>query len=75
MSDKVVQVDARGYSCPTPLMMVQKTMKEKDAAVIEVLVDTQCAVENVSRFADSHGYKVEIKPGEDGECQLLLNKE
>ena len=31
-----------------------------------VLVDNQCAVENVTRYAGSQGYRVDVKPdGED----------
>ena len=55
-------VDARGLACPMPVVMVQK-----------VLVDNQCAVENVTRFAGSHGYKVAVKAdGED--FTLILTK-
>lgn len=44
-------VDARGYSCPTPVIMVQKAVKDGAPATLEVAVDNQCSVENVTRFA------------------------
>ena len=48
-------VDARGYSCPTPVIMVQKAVKEGSPKKLEVAVDNQCSVENVTRFAQSAG--------------------
>ncbi len=44
-------VDARGYSCPTPVIMVQKAVRDGAPATLEVAVDNQCSVENVTRFA------------------------
>jgi len=66
-------VDARGYSCPTPVIMVQKAVKSGSPAVLEVLVDNQCSVENVTRFARSAGYTAEVLEMEDG-FRLTLRK-
>ena len=44
-------IDARGYSCPTPVVMVQKAVKDGAPDTLEVAVDNQCSVENVTRFA------------------------
>ena len=46
-------VDARGLLCPMPVMMVRKEVLATAPAVLEVLVDDPCAVENISRFAAS----------------------
>lgn len=48
-------VDARGLACPMPVVMVQKEVKNSNPAELTVLVDNQCAVENVTRFAGSQG--------------------
>lgn len=53
-------VDARGYSCPMPVIMVQKAVK-KENGDLEVLVDNRCAVENVTRFAENRGYAVTVQ--------------
>lgn len=67
-------VDARGYSCPLPVVMVQKEVKASSPAELTVLVDNQCAVENVTRFASSQGYGVAVtKDGEDFELKLSKN--
>ena len=65
-------VDARGLSCPMPVVMVQKALKNGESA-LSVLVDNQCAVENVTRFAENQGYKVEVTPNGD-EFELKLSK-
>lgn len=64
-------IDARGYSCPMPVVMVQKAVKESKGGALEVLVDNQCSVENVTRFAENQGYTVQVSPeGEDFRLKL-----
>lgn len=66
-------VDARGFSCPMPVVMAQKAVKSGSPAALEVLVDNQCSVENVTRFAENSGYKVSVQP--DGpDFRLTLSK-
>lgn len=66
-------VDARGYSCPTPVIMVQKAVKDGAPKKLEVLVDNQCSVENVTRFARNAGYEVAVSEYE-GDFKLDLKK-
>lgn len=66
-------VDARGYSCPIPVIMVQKAVKDKPDT-LEVYVDNQTAVGNVTRFANNSGYDVAVKELEDEEFSLTLTK-
>ena len=65
-------VDARGHSCPIPVVMVQKAVKSNPTS-LEVAVDNQCAVENVTRFAQNAGYKVTVSDFE-GDFKLTLTK-
>lgn len=66
-------IDARGLSCPMPVVMVQKEVAANAPDALEVLVDNQCAVENVTRFASNRGYAVSVT--EDGEdFKLHLSK-
>ena len=66
-------IDARGYLCPTPVVMVQKEVKANHPDMLEVLVDNQCAVENVTRFGSSCGYQVSTAAdGQD--IRLTLKK-
>ena len=64
-------IDARGLSCPMPVVMVQKEVKN-NPATLEVLLDAECSVENVTRFAVNHGYTVTVEQdGEDSKLTLI----
>ena len=66
-------VDARGFLCPMPVVMVQKAVKANNPDTLEVLVDDQCAVENITRYATGIGYKVAVS--QDGpDYKLTLTK-
>lgn len=65
-------VDARGLSCPQPVIMAQKAIVEGKFPV-EVLVDTVTSRENVRRMAERLGCKVAITQQED-EFKLVLSK-
>lgn len=66
-------VDARGYSCPMPVVMVRKAVQSDRPARLEVLVDNQCSVENVTRFAKNSGYQVKVSDCA-GDYKLELSK-
>ena len=66
-------VDARGYSCPMPVIMVQKAVKNGAPDTLEVMVDNQCSLENVTRFASNQGYKV-VSSQEGEDFKLVLSK-
>lgn len=52
-------VDARGLSCPQPVLLTKKAIAAGQFP-IEVLVDTVTSRENVRRMAEAGGYKVEV---------------
>lgn len=62
------KIDARGLSCPEPVIMTKNALASKEAAY-DVLVDNVTAKENVSRFAMHQGYQVQVK--EQGDDFLL----
>jgi len=51
-------VDARGLSCPQPVLMTMDKIKQLGQGELVVLVDTQASRENVSRAAMSKGWEV-----------------
>ena len=58
-------VDARGLSCPEPVIMTKNALESKEAAY-DILVDNVTAKENVTRFASHQGYQVKAEEkGED----------
>ena len=66
-------IDARGYSCPTPVLLVQKEVSASAPEELLVLVDDVCAAENVTRFGEGRGYTVTRQAAED-EFRLTLKK-
>jgi TusA-related sulfurtransferase len=65
-------VDARGFSCPQPVIMARKAIRAGDFPV-EVLVETVTSRENVRRAAEREGCTVTIE-SIDGEFKLVLSK-
>lgn len=57
---QLVRVDARGMSCPQPVLIAKKTL-ENNKNGFEILVDNNVARENVSRFIKNAGLKVLVE--------------
>jgi tRNA 2-thiouridine synthesizing protein A len=68
------KVDARGLSCPQPVLMTLSKMKELGAGEIEVIVDNEVSRENVSRAASGQGWNVADIREETDEYRLILKK-
>lgn len=68
----VKKIDARGCSCPEPVLMVKKIMEEFPNT-IEISLDSTTAVQNVTRFSHGKGYKV-TQTQKDGEFFLHIVK-
>ncbi len=67
-------IDARGLSCPIPVVMVQDAVKKENYPnELEVRVDARVCVENITRYAASQGYSVEVEE-EGGEYSMRLKK-
>ncbi len=65
-------MDARGISCPQPVIMLKKAMESK-ANNYEILVDCKTSLENISRFAKENGYSVDYSLN-DGDYTIKLSK-
>ena len=60
-------VDARGLSCPQPVILTVNEIKKAGQGEITILVDNDTAKENVSRATSAQGWLVlEVEPDEDG---------
>ena len=62
----MIEVDARGLSCPIPVVRTKKAIEGNPKEQVMVLVESAVSKENVSRLAESRGYSVEIESVEDG---------
>jgi len=67
-----ITVDAKGFSCPQPVVMTKKVLDVyEEGQEIEVIVDNEAARENVKRFAENKGFQVAVE--EKGEEEYVLN--
>jgi len=56
------QLDCRGLPCPQPVLRCKHCLDVEKADALEVLVDNEAALENVSRFLQSQGLDAQGKP-------------
>ncbi|MBS3955968.1 MAG: sulfurtransferase TusA family protein [Clostridiales bacterium] len=61
----MVEVDARGLSCPLPLMRAKKAL-DSNPESLRVLVDSGTAKANVTNLLSDEGYTVNVAEGPDG---------
>jgi tRNA 2-thiouridine synthesizing protein A len=73
MSDIKI-VDARGLSCPEPVLLTQNAIKKQEKGVVEVMVDNSTSRENVTRTAKNAGWSVELQEQDKGITRLILTK-
>jgi len=67
-------VDAKGKLCPVPLILTKKALLElQPDEVLEVLIDNETSVKNVSRFLVDNGMKVQTEM-KDAVFHLFVNK-
>lgn len=66
------RLDARGLSCPEPVIMIRKAMMSKEQSY-EMVVDNAVSKENVTRYAEHQGYRVAVAE-EAGEYTLTMER-
>ncbi len=65
-------IDARGLSCPEPVILIRKAMASGEDEY-EIVVDNHVSKENVTRYATHQGYHVEVTE-KDSEFYLSIKK-
>ncbi|HPT83241.1 MAG TPA: sulfurtransferase-like selenium metabolism protein YedF [Limnochordia bacterium] len=66
------KLDARGLSCPLPVLEARKALREMEAGQLEVLVDNGIAVQNLEKMAAQLGLDCESSAlGEDQYAVLI----
>ena len=68
-------VDARGFSCPQPVLMTLDEIKKVDKGEIQVLVDTDTSKENVDRADTSKGWEVKDIQEEGEGYRITISKD
>ncbi len=65
-------IDARGRSCPEPVIMAKQGLAAAKGETLTVLVDTAVAKENVSRFLRASKRQPEISLQADGSWSITV---
>ena len=61
---EIKTVDARGLSCPQPIVETKKVLDKISGGRVEVLVDTVTSRENVLRFGRNAGWQGSFEESE-----------
>jgi len=59
-------LDCRAHQCPHPVVETRKAMLAEPESLLTVLVGDEAALVNVTRLAESQGYRVDREPVEGG---------
>ena len=69
----MLKVDARGDACPLPVVKAKKAIAElKGAGEVEVLVDNEIAVQNLTKMAQQKGYTYSAEKLAEREYRVLF---
>ncbi len=59
------EIDARGLSCPQPVLLTRRALQAMDAGELTVLIDTMTQVHNCSRAAEKLGWQASFEEQSD----------
>lgn len=66
------RIDARGLSCPQPVVLAKNHIDVTGSGEFEIIVDTGTARDNIKRLAGNCGWAVSV--GSDGDDIVLTLK-
>ncbi len=69
------EVDARGLSCPQPVLETKRAIEQDRLNDFIVLVDNFTAKENVARFARNQGFSVDVKENSPTDIAINVTRE
>ena len=67
------EIDARGLTCPHPVIETQKVLRELKEGTIVTIVDNAAARDNVKRLAENMGCTVSVE-ARGADYHLLITK-
>ena len=71
MSEKI---DARGLSCPQPVLLATNKMKSMQSGKFEIIADCGVSPENIERAVNYNGWQVSSKTEENNEVKMIIEK-
>lgn len=66
-------VDARGLTCPVPVMKAKEALKDMKEGTLKVLVDNEIAVQNVMKLGQYAGLAPTSEKKAEGEFEILFH--
>lgn len=54
-----MRIDARGIGCPKPVLMAEEALSKIQEGIVEILVDNEASVSNLTRFANKNAFYTE----------------
>ena len=70
----VTEIDCRKQNCPLPVINTKKALEQSTDSNLLVVVDNIVSRDNVRRFAQSQGHKVDIMDKGDGIFNLSITR-
>ena len=65
-----IQIDAKGKQCPLPVIEAKNAISGMtEAGIVEVTVDNEIAVQNLTKMADHKGLKAKSEKKSDQEAE------
>ena len=75
---KVIDLDLKGKACPEPVIETRKVLsglnQESKEVIITIQLDNRAACENVTRFAESQGFRVTREVSDDEIFTLTITR-
>jgi selenium metabolism protein YedF len=72
----MIKVNAIGDTCPIPVVKTKNAIKELNGAgQVEVLVDNEIAVQNLTKMAQQKGYKISSEKLDDNTYKVIFTIE
>ena len=69
----MIRVDAMGDSCPIPVVKTKNAIKELGGAgKVEVLVDNEIAVQNLTKMANQKGYDIQSEKQKEQQYRVVM---
>lgn len=69
----MVLVDARGDACPLPVVKAKQAIAQLEGpGQVEVLVDNEIAVQNLTKMARQKGYETQAEKQSPGQYRVRL---
>lgn len=69
-----MEIDARGYACPKPVIMTKRAISKSNAEELLIKVDNEVATENLKKMADQLGYKASVIENSKSDYEVHLKK-